>query len=91
MIERARFSKQVDAHKAAEQSTKKVRGRPFQPGNPGRPPGAKTKTTRLMERLMKGEAETLMRKAIDIAGSGKVNCLLYFLDRLSARRSGARL
>jgi len=89
MIERVRLVS--GAHKAAKQSTKKVRGRPFRPGNPGRPPGAKTKTTRLMEQLMEGEAETLTRKVIDNAGSDNVKCLLYSLDRLSPRRSGARL
>jgi hypothetical protein len=40
----------------------KVRGRPFQPGNPGRPPGSKNGTTQLLERLAEEQAEQLLRK-----------------------------
>jgi hypothetical protein len=71
-----------------EQTVKKVRGRPFQPGNPGRPVGAKNKTTRLLEQLVGNEAEKLVRKGIDRALGGDGRCLQLFLDRLLPRRNG---
>ena len=44
-----------------------TRGRPFQPGNPGRPKGARHKVTVAVEALLEGEAEGLTRKAIELA------------------------
>jgi len=44
------------------QTEKKIRGRPFQPGNPGRPVGSKNKTTRLLEQLVDNEGEKLIRR-----------------------------
>jgi len=35
----------------------KPRGRPFQSGNPGRPPGSKNKVTRALEQLAEGQAD----------------------------------
>jgi hypothetical protein len=67
---------------------KKVRGRPFQPGNPGRPPGSKNKTTQLVEQLVEDEAENLTRKLIQLALKGNVRCLYYCLERLAPRRNG---
>jgi hypothetical protein len=69
----------------------KVRGRPFQPGNPGRPPGSKNKTTRLVEQLVEGDAEELSRKMLELAKKGNVRCLEYWLDRLVPKRSGRPL
>jgi hypothetical protein len=69
----------------------KIRGRPFQPGNPGRPPGSRNKTTRLVERLVEGDAEKLSRKMIELAKKGNVRCLEYCLDRLLPKRSGRPL
>jgi hypothetical protein len=66
----------------------KVRGRPFQPGNPGRPLGAKNRTTRLVEQLVDGEAEKIARKFIELATAGNVRCLEIALDRLAPKRSG---
>jgi hypothetical protein len=73
---------------AHDQTPKKIRGRPFQPGNPGRPPGSKNQTTRLIEQLISGEAETLTRKLIEKALGGDVRCIQYCLDQLSPRRNG---
>jgi hypothetical protein len=69
-------------------SPKKIRGRPFQPGNPGRPPGAKNKTTRLVEQLLSDEAENLTRKLIELAKKGNVGCLRDCIERLAPRRNG---
>ena len=67
---------------------KKIRGRPFRPGNSGRPPGARNKTTRLVEQLLDGEAEMITRTLIALALEGNVRCLHDCLERLAPRRSG---
>jgi hypothetical protein len=71
-----------------EQQPKKVRGRPFQPGNPGRPRGSKNRTTLLVEQLIGDEAEKLTKKLVELALAGNVRCLELCLDRLSPQRSG---
>jgi hypothetical protein len=68
--------------------TRKVRGRPFQPGNSGRPPGSKNKTTQIVERLAEGQAEKLVQKALELAQAGDVSCLKMVLDRLWPARKG---
>ena len=84
-----RYRADLEPNEAPEEQTaQKVRGRPFQPGNPGRPVGAKNKTTRLLEQLVGNEAEKLVRKGIDRALGGDGRCLQLFLDRLLPRRNG---
>ena len=61
-------------------------GRPFQPGNPGRPKGARHKTTLAIESLLEGEAEALTRKAIEQALSGDTVALRLCLERLAPAR-----
>jgi hypothetical protein len=46
--------------------TRRVRGRPFKPGNPGRPPGSKNKITQIVEQLAEGQAEQLVQKVIEL-------------------------
>lgn len=65
-----------------------IRGRPFKQGNPGRPPGSKNNTTKMLEELFEGEAEDLTRKIIELALAGNVRCLEYCVDRLLPRRRG---
>jgi hypothetical protein len=67
---------------------RKPRGRPFQPGNPGRPPGAKNKATQIVEQLAEGQAEQLVQKVIELAHAGDVSCLRMMLDRLWPPRRG---
>jgi hypothetical protein len=67
---------------------RKVRGRPFQPGNPGRPPGSKNKTTEIVEQLAEGQAEKLVHKVLELAQAGDVSCLKMVLDRLWPARKG---
>jgi hypothetical protein len=59
-----------------------TRGRPFQPGNPGPPRGARHKTTLAMEALLAGEGEALTRRAIEMALAGDAVALRLCLDRL---------
>jgi hypothetical protein len=68
-----------------------VRGRPFQKGNPGRPPGSKNKLTRLLEELVERDGENLTRKAIQLGLKGNVPCLQYLLDRIMPKRRGRPL
>ena len=79
---------QTAQQKNPERMLPKVRGRPFQPGNSGRPLGAKNRTTRLVEQLVDGEAEKIARKLIELATGGNVRCLEIALDRLAPKRSG---
>ena len=78
----------LEPNKAEVETPKKIRGRPFQPGNPGRPLGSKNRTTRLLEQLMADEGEKLTRKVIDLALAGEVSCIKFCLDRLLPRRNG---
>ena len=57
-------------------------GRPFTPGNPGRPAGSRNKATHLAQALLDGEAELLMRTAVEQAVAGNVGALRLCLDRL---------
>src|SRR5262245_21723466 len=63
---------------------------PFQPGqsgNPtGKPKGTRNKTTLAVETLLDGEAETLTRKAIELAKSGDLAALRICLVRIAPPR-----
>ncbi|MGO9237501.1 MAG: hypothetical protein ACLP4V_26725 [Methylocella sp.] len=60
----------------------KTRGRPFQPGNPGRPWGSRGQATVAAEKLLDGEAKTLTRKAIELAKEGDTTALRLCLERI---------
>lgn len=79
--------------RSAETTAGKQRGRPFktgQSGNPaGRPAGARHVTTRAVEALLEGEAESLTRKAIQMALSGDGTALRLCLDRIAPARRDA--
>lgn len=66
-----------------------TRGRPFQPGNPGKPKGARSRATVAAEALLDGEAEGLTRKAIDMALDGDTVALRLCLERLVPPRKDA--
>lgn len=59
-----------------------TRGRPFEPGNPGKPKGARSRATMAAEALLAGEAEKLTRTAIDKALEGDTVALRLCLERL---------
>lgn len=59
-----------------------TRGRPFAPGNPGRPKGSRHKMVLAMEALLDGEGEVLTRKAIELAKDGDLVALRLCLDRI---------
>jgi hypothetical protein len=63
-------------------SAEYTRGRPFAPGNPGRKPGSKNRTTRMAQALLRDEETELVRKAIELAKAGDVQMLKFLLDRI---------
>ena len=68
-----------------DQTTTKVpavRGRPFAKGNGGRRPGSKNQTTLMLEALLDGEKEELVRKGFELAKAGNVAMLKFFLSRM---------
>lgn len=48
----------------------------------GRPKGSRSKSTLFMEALLQGEAEGIIRKTIEMALAGDVQCLRMCMDRL---------
>jgi hypothetical protein len=60
----------------------KTRGRPFKPGNAGRPKGARNAASLAAEALLDGEAEALTRKAVELALEGDIVALKICLDRI---------
>ena len=62
-----------------------TRGRPFTRGNPGRKPGVKNSTTLVAAALLEGEAQRLLRKAVELATGGDVVMLKFLLSRILPR------
>jgi hypothetical protein len=67
-------------------NAKKTRGKPFEPGNAGRPKGARNKTTLAVEALLDGEAEAITRKAVEMALEGDVTAMRLVMDRIMSPR-----
>ena len=62
---------------------------PQSSGNPAeRPKGSQNKTTLAAQALLEGEAESLTRKAIELAMSGDPVALRLCLERILPRREG---
>jgi hypothetical protein len=61
---------------------RKPRGRPFKPGNPGRPLGSKNRVTQTLEQLAEGQAKQLFEKVRELAQAGDIACLRMMLDRI---------
>lgn len=71
---------------APRNNAKKTRGKPFQPGNAGRPKGTRNKTTLAVEALLDGEAEAITRKAVEMALEGDVTAMRLVMDRIMPPR-----
>jgi hypothetical protein len=65
--------------------TSSARGRPFLKGNPGRKPGSKNRATVIAAALLEGEAEALVRKAVELAKGGDRQMLKFLLSTLLPR------
>ena len=59
----------------------KATGR-FEPGNAGKPKGARHRATLAIEAMLDGEAATLTRKAIDMALAGDTTAMRLCMERL---------
>lgn len=70
----------------AGKSAANTRGKPFAPGNSGKPKGARQKVTLAIEALLEGEADALTRKAIEMAKAGDMQALRLCMDRLAPPR-----
>ena len=66
----------------------KTRGRPFPPGNPGRPKGSRHRLTVLAEKLMEDDAEEVVRAVIAAAKGGDMTAARLVLERISPPRKG---
>lgn len=64
----------------------KTRGRPFERGNSGRPKGAQNQTTRMLQRLMEADAETIVNVVVEGAKKGDWTAAKLVLDRIVAPR-----
>ncbi len=58
----------------------------FAPGNPGKPPGSRHRTTQAMQALLDGEGEALTRKAVAMALEGDTTALRLCLERVAPVR-----
>ena len=67
---------------ASRKCAANTRGRPFPPGNPGKPKGTRHKATQAIQALLDGEGEALTRKAIELALAGDAVALRLCLDRI---------
>lgn len=66
-----------DAHPYQDPTIKR-----FRKGNPGRPKGARHKSTLAVLALMEGEAETITRTCIEAAKAGDMTAIRLVLERL---------
>jgi multidrug efflux pump subunit AcrA (membrane-fusion protein) len=73
----------------SRKSAPNTRGKPFAPGNAGKPKGARHKVTRAVEALLEGQHEKLTQKAIDKALEGDTVALRLCLDRIAPPRKDA--
>ena len=64
-------------------SATSTRGRPFAPGNRGKPKGARHRTTLAVQALLDGEAEGLTRRAVELALAGDTTALRLCLERIA--------
>ncbi len=58
----------------------------FAPGNPGKPKGARHRSTLAAQALLDGESEALTRKAVSMALEGDVTALRLCLERITPPR-----
>lgn len=66
----------------------RTEGGRFAAGNPGRPPGARHKTTVAVEKLLDTDARAITKKAIAMAKGGDTTALRLCLERIAPPRRG---
>src|SRR3954468_4138897 len=84
---RIRRTEDMDAPAKTKEKQKPQLFKRGQSGDPsGRPQGSRNKATIAVDALFDGEAETITRKAIELAKAGDTVALRLCLDRLAAPR-----
>jgi hypothetical protein len=58
------------------------RGRPFEPGNPGRKPGSKNRMTALAQAMVEDDGREIIQKGIEMAKAGNERLLRFFIERM---------
>ena len=71
---------------SANAPPKRIPGRPFKPGNPGKRKGTRHRITLAMEALLDGEAEAVTRKAVEMALDGDTTAMRLVMDRIMPPR-----
>jgi hypothetical protein len=66
-----------------------TRGKPFAQGNPGKPKGARHRTTIVAEKLMQDDADAIVQAVIEKAKGGDMVAARIVLDRIAPIRKGA--
>ena len=66
----------------------KTRGRPFAPGNAGRPRGSRNKTSILAEQLLEAGVDAVAKSVVAAAKRGNMVAAKIVLDRLVPPRRG---
>jgi hypothetical protein len=72
----------AETNRGGPMAKDKVRGRPFQPGNPGRPRGSKNKVTQWLECLLQDQAEQLVQTVLKQALGGDQASQRMMLERV---------
>src|SRR5690349_18060943 len=67
---------------------RRPRGRPFQPGNAGRPRGSRNRATQIVEQILEGGAAQAIAKMLELGLAGDVSCLKMIADRVYPARKG---
>jgi hypothetical protein len=63
----------------------------FAPGNPGKPPGTRHRTTIAIEALLEGQWEGLTKTAVALALRGDATALRLCFDRIAPQRRGTSI
>ncbi len=66
---------------ALRNNASKTRGKPFVPGNPGRPKGVRHKATIMAEKLMQEEAREVVQVVLHAARQGEMTAARLVLER----------
>ena len=69
----------------------KTRGKPFEPGNAGRPKGSRNRVTVAVEKLLEADAENIAKVAVEFAKGGDTTLIKAVLDRVAPPRKEATI
>ena len=72
----------------SEKIVGKPRGRPFEPGNPGKPHGARHKKTMLLEKMLADDGEAVVKAVVEAAKAGDMTAAKMIVDRILPASKG---